>query len=35
MAAAKVKAVDKGMSRVKKAMDQGKNSLSEAEVDFM
>jgi hypothetical protein len=35
MAIAKGKAVEKGLSRVKKAMDQGKNPLSEEEVDFM
>jgi hypothetical protein len=35
MAVAKAKAVDKGMSRVKKAMDLGKNPLLDAEVDFV
>jgi hypothetical protein len=35
MATAKVKAVDKGLSRVKKAMDQGESPLSEGEVDFV
>jgi hypothetical protein len=35
MATAKLKAVDKGLSRVMKAMDQGENPLSEGKVDFM
>jgi hypothetical protein len=33
MAIAKEKVVDKGLSRVKKALDHGENPLSEAEVD--
>jgi hypothetical protein len=35
MAVAKGKTVDIGLSRVKKAMDKGKNPLSESEIDFV
>jgi alanine-alpha-ketoisovalerate/valine-pyruvate aminotransferase len=35
MVTAKVKAVNKGLSRVRKAMDQDENPLSVAEVDFV
>jgi hypothetical protein len=35
MALAKVKVMDKGMRRVKKAMEEGKNPLSEGEIYFI